>query len=47
MPRWDAAVSSGAWDDLVRRYRELGGADAGDFDLAELLRQKVEEVEGE
>jgi hypothetical protein len=45
--RWDAAVSSGAWSDLVNRYRELGGAEASDFELAELLRQKMEEVEGE
>lgn len=47
MTRWDAAVSSGAWEDLVKRYRELGGAEAEDFELAELLRQKIEEVEGE
>lgn len=47
MSRWDTAVSSGAWDDLVARYRELGGEEASDFDLAELLRQKIAEVEGE
>lgn len=47
MPNWDAAVSSGAWNDLVARYRALGGAEAEDYELAELLRQKVEEVEGE
>jgi hypothetical protein len=44
--RWDTAVSAGAWKDLVNRYRELGGEDADDFDLAELLRQKMNEVEG-
>lgn len=46
MTRWDTAVSAGAWEDLVRKYRELGGADAGDFELAELLRNKILEVEG-
>jgi hypothetical protein len=45
--RWDSAVSAEAWNDLVKRYREAGGADADDFELAETLRQKVEEVEGE
>lgn len=47
MTRWDSAVSAGAWDDLVERYKALGGETADDFDLAELLRQKVTEVEGE
>jgi hypothetical protein len=47
MTRWDSAVSSGAWADLVARYRALGGEDADDFELAELLRQKIREVEGE
>lgn len=47
MTLWDAAVSAAAWRDLVARYREAGGAEASDFELAELLRQKVEEVEGE
>jgi hypothetical protein len=45
--RWDSAVSAGAWSDLVARYREAGGEEASDFELAELLRQKVAEVEGE
>jgi hypothetical protein len=45
--RWDSAVSSEAWNDLVKRYRELGGEESDDFDLAELLRQKISEVEGE
>jgi len=47
MSRWDTAVSAGAWSDLVVRYRALGGEDADDFDLAELLRNKIQEVEGE
>jgi hypothetical protein len=45
--RWDSAVSAGAWNDLVKRYREAGGAEASDFELAEILRQKMEEVEGD
>jgi hypothetical protein len=36
-----------AWNDLVKRYREVGGEEASDFELAELLRQKITEVEGE
>jgi hypothetical protein len=44
---WDQAVSAGAWNDLVERYRLLGGESAEDFELAELLRNKVQEVEGE
>jgi hypothetical protein len=44
---WDAAVSAGAWNDLVRQYRELGGEEAGDLELAELLRNKISEVEDE
>lgn len=48
MTRWDTAVSSGAWQDLVRQYREAvnDGRD-DDFTLAELLRNKIWEVEGE
>jgi len=45
--RWDSAVSAEAWNDLVKRYREAGGDEASDFDLAEILRQKVAETEGE
>jgi hypothetical protein len=45
--RWDSAVSAGAWNDLLARYREAGGEDADDHELAELLRLKVQEVEGE
>lgn len=47
MTRWDSAVSAEAWNDLVKRYREAGGDEASDFDLAEILRQKVAETEGE
>lgn len=47
MARWDTTISAGAWDDLKARYRELGGEEASDFDLAELLRQKMNEVEGQ
>lgn len=47
MSRWDSAVSVEAWNDLVARYRDAGGEKASDFELAELLRQKVTEVEGE
>jgi len=45
--RWDTAVSAGAWSDLVKQYREAGGAEADDHELAEVLRQKMQEVEGE
>jgi hypothetical protein len=45
--RWDSAVSVEAWNDLVKLYQDAGGAEASDFDLAELLRQKIAEVEGE
>jgi hypothetical protein len=44
---WDTAVSVGAWNDLVKQYRELGGEGGDDFELAELLRNKIAEVEGE
>lgn len=44
---WDSIVSAGAWNDLVKRYREAGGEEADDFNLAEMLRQKMSEVEGE
>lgn len=43
---WNSIVSTGAWDDLVARYKELGGEEANDFELAELLRTKISEVEG-
>jgi len=36
MPGWDTAVSVAAWKDLVKQYRELGGDEADDFELAEL-----------
>lgn len=44
--QWDRHVSAGAWDDLVRAYREAGGEDARDSVLANLLRETVQEVEG-
>jgi hypothetical protein len=43
---WDKAVSAGAWDDLVEKYKEAGGEDADDHTLAEMLRLKMIEVEG-
>lgn len=48
MTRWDTAVSAEAWNDLVKQYRELAraGAASEDFVVAELLRRKIEEVEG-
>ena len=46
MSRWDTLVSSGAWEDLRREYREAGGEDADDHTLAEILRLKMIEVEG-
>lgn len=46
MSRWDSMVSAGAWDDLRDQYAELGGEEATDFELAELLRRKMGEVEG-
>jgi hypothetical protein len=47
MTRWDTAVSAQAWTELVRRYQQAGGEEASDFELAEMLRQKIAEVEGE
>lgn len=48
MSRYDTLVSSGAWEDLVEQYRALVmEGDASDFTLAELLRNKIYEVEGD
>jgi hypothetical protein len=48
--RWDSAVSSAAWEELVATARTLGDAEEGhpaeDFELAELVRNKIYEVEG-
>jgi hypothetical protein len=44
--RWDSLVSKEAWDDLARQYVDAGGEEADDHTLAELLRQKMSEVEG-
>jgi len=46
MGRYDSIVSAGAWDDLVEQYNEAGGEKADDYDLAEILRRKMFEVEG-
>jgi hypothetical protein len=47
MSRYDALVSSGAWDDLVKGFVALvESGEASDFTLAELLRNKIYEVEG-
>ena len=47
MSRYDTIVSSGAGEDLVDSYRELVMEGAGDFELAELLGNKIYEVEGD
>lgn len=46
MPGWDTMVSKEAWNSLVEEYREAGGEDADDYTLAEMLRQKIQAVEG-
>lgn len=46
MSRMDSIVSAEAWDDLHDQYVEVGGEDASDHQLAEILRQKMIEVEG-
>lgn len=46
MGRVDTLVPSEAWDDLHQQYVEAGGETASDFRLAEILRQKMIEVEG-
>lgn len=47
MTRWDTAVSAAAWEDLVKRYRQIMQFEEGDeHALVELLHEKVEEVEG-
>lgn len=46
MSRFDSIVSAGAWEDLRDQYEEAGGEDASDHQLAEILRQKMIEVEG-
>lgn len=43
---WDSAISAGAWNDLRDQYEQVGGEGASDFQLAEILRQKMHEVEG-
>ena len=44
--RWDSLISARAWVELVALYRDAGGEDADDHTLAEILRQRVLEVEG-
>lgn len=46
MGRVDRIVSASAWDDLVEQYVEVGGEEADDHELAEILRRKMLEVEG-
>lgn len=46
MSRWDTLISSGAWEDLAKQYKEAGGENADDNTLAEILRRKMIEVEG-
>lgn len=43
---WNTALSAEAWEDLHFQYKEAGGEEASDHDLAEILRKKMEEVEG-
>jgi hypothetical protein len=47
-------VSAGAWERLVRAYRDLCAesvrdfnAEPSDYELAELLRETIREVEGD
>lgn len=46
MSRQDTRISAEAWDDLRDEYIEAGGEDASDQQLAQMLRQKMTEVEG-
>lgn len=46
MNRFDSMVSRDAWESLVQEYDKAGGANASDNELAELLRNKMLEVEG-
>lgn len=39
-------VSAEAWNDLVEQYRDRGGKQATDYELAEMLREKIEAAEG-
>lgn len=45
--RHDTRVSSEAWNALVEQYREAGGEAAPDHRLADLVRDKVYEIEGD
>lgn len=44
--KFDNLISAGAWNDLRDEYSQAGGEDADDFRLAEILRVKMNEVEG-
>lgn len=44
--RYDRIVSADAWEYLVEQYEEVGGEDADDHTLAEILRRRMIEVEG-
>lgn len=44
--RADTRVSAEAWDDLRDQYQQAGGEEAEDYELAEILRRKMIEVEG-
>lgn len=46
MSRYDSMVSAEAWDTLTEEYAAAGGEAADDHTLAELLRQRMIEVEG-
>lgn len=46
MSKHDGIVSAQAWEELRRQYEAAGCGDADDFDLAEMLRQAMQEVEG-
>lgn len=43
---WDTLVSAEAWQDLHHEYDKAGREDADDHTLAEILRKKMQEVEG-
>lgn len=48
MTRWDSVVSAEAWNDLVKRYRQIMDFEEGDeAALLSLLHEKVQEVEGD
>lgn len=46
MARIDTMISAESWNGLVAEYRDRGGREATDFELAEMIREWIERVEG-